>query len=168
MRAIVRAEPGHTAAAWAVIEASRAALDRAGISQWDDTYPSRAVVESDIAKGTLYVLEEAGVTACITLDSIQDPAYARVAWTIPEPVLVVHRLCVDPTAQGRGLARELMTFAEAFAREHGYRGIRLDAFSGNPRALNLYRHRGYSDVGEVFFPRRDLPFRCFERAVDDR
>lgn len=165
---ILRAELRHTAPAWAVIEASRAALDRAGIRQWDDTYPTRAVVESDISKGTLYVLEDAGTTlACITLDSIQDPAYARLAWTIPEPALVVHRLCVDPAAQGRGLARELMAFAERFAWEHDYRSIRLDAFSGNPRALGLYRRRGYSDVGEVFFPRRDLPFRCFERAVND-
>ena len=168
MSVILRAGPGHTASAWAIIEASKAALARAGIRQWDDTYPTRAVVESDIAKGTLYVLEEAGVTlACITLDPIQDPAYARLAWTMPEPALVVHRLCVDPTARGRGLAGELMSFAEKFAREHGYRSIRLDAFSANPHALALYRGRGYSDVGEVFFPRRDLPFRCFERAVDD-
>ncbi|WP_173049782.1 hypothetical protein [Nitrospira sp. KM1] len=43
--------------------------------------------------------------------------------------------------------------------------VRLDAYSGNPQALTLYRRRGYREAGQVTFPRRALPFICFEFEV---
>jgi len=43
--------------------------------------------------------------------------------------------------------------------------IRLDAYTGNPRALALYEKRGYQRIGQAYFPRRELPFDCFEKVV---
>ena len=163
---IVVAEYLQIAPVWALIEACKMALARAEITQWDDLYPARGVVESDIASGALYVLEEpSACLACVTLDTIQNREYRAVPWRTEEPALIVHRLCVDPAAEGRGFAKRLMAFAETHAKERGYRSIRLDAYSGNARALGLYARRGYAEVGEVFFPRRALPFRCFEMAL---
>ena len=76
---------------------------------------------------------------------------------------MVHRLMVDPRYQGRGIAGELMRFAEDRAGELGYDAIRLDAFSANPRALWLYQRLGYHDAGCVTF-RKGL-FRCFEKRL---
>jgi ribosomal protein S18 acetylase RimI-like enzyme len=58
-----------------------------------------------------------------------------------------------------------MDFAERFARDRGFPCIRLDAYTGNPAALALYRRRGYHCAGQVFFPRRDLPFDCYEKII---
>ena len=58
-----------------------------------------------------------------------------------------------------------MDFAESFAMEHGFSCIRLDAYTGHPPALALYERRGYDRVGQVYFPRRELPFDCVEKTI---
>ncbi len=80
-------------------------------------------------------------------------------------MLVIHRLCVHPDWQARGLARQLMDFAENHARTQSYASIRLDAYKGNPRAIAFYEKRGYQRVGQARFPRRPLPFDLFELAT---
>ena len=164
---IVEADERHVAPVWALVERCRDALAREGIAQWDAVYPTAATVEQDVARRSLFVLEDAGaggVVGCVTLTPEQDPEYGTVAWALPEPALVVHRLCVEPAMQGRGHAHRIMGFAESHAAARGYASVRLDAYTGNPRAVALYRRRGYREAGQVFFPRRALPFSCFERA----
>jgi ribosomal protein S18 acetylase RimI-like enzyme len=78
-------------------------------------------------------------------------------------VSVVHRLMVHPAFQGRGIARELMEFAERVALNRGCGVIRLDAFAMNPQALRLYRALGYREAGEVKF--RKGAFLCFEKRL---
>ena len=164
---VIQAEARHVDAAWKVIERCRAALEAQGIAQWDTFYPTRAVVASDVERGALFILEDddGRCVGSVALDEEQADEYREVAWTTSEPALVVHRLTIDPRAQGRGLGHELMAFAEAHAARRGYAGVRLDAYSGNHRSEQLYRRRGYREVGQVYFPRRTLPFWCFELAI---
>ena len=166
---IVQADESQLGAAWTIIERCRAALRQRGILQWDDVYPTRATVAADIAHCRLYVLTASGeCQATAALDDTQDPLYNTVSWTTAEPALVVHRLCVDPAAQGRGYGRQLMEFAEDHAERHRYSSVRLDAYSDNPSAVMLYHRRGYREAGQVIFPRRALPFHLFELAVGRR
>jgi ribosomal protein S18 acetylase RimI-like enzyme len=44
----------------------------------------------------------------------------------------------------------------------------LDVYTGNERAVRLYERRGYTVAGQVFFPRRELPFYCMEKTVRDK
>ncbi len=163
---VALADPSRLDAAWAIVDGCRVALRARGILQWDDAYPTREIVAADIAGGRLYTLAAAGrIQAVVTLDTYQDEQYAAVPWTGAAPALVVHRLCVDPAAQGRGFGSRLMDFVEAHAARQGFGSIRFDAYSGNPQSLALYRGRGYREVGQIFFPRRTLPFCCFERDV---
>lgn len=153
----------------AVMDLVRSCIDHMrsqGIEQWDDIYPSRDRLSSDVAAGSLYVagLPEREVVAVFALDGRQDAEYAMVPWTlIDDRIGVVHRLMVDPRFQGRGFARELMAFAERLAAELGYAVIRLDAFSMNPAALRLYRGLGYHEAGDVLL--RKGVFRGFEKRV---
>ena len=166
---IIPAERAHLDAAWQIVDRCRTALRARGILQWDDVYPTRQTVEADIECARLYVLHSGDEAAAIvTVDATPDEQYATVPWTSAEPALVVHRLCVDPAAQRRGLGGRLMDYVEAHAEHHGFASVRLDAYSGNPDALALYRRRGYREAGQVFFPRRSLPFYCFELDVQSR
>ena len=101
----------------------------------------------------------------MTLNREQDAAYQTVQWLGGEPVLVVHRLCVDPVHQGLGLGNRLIDFAEDYARRNAYASIRLDAYTGNPTAVRLYERRGCRNAGQVYFPRRRPPFLCFEKIL---
>lgn len=121
-----------------------------GIAQWDEIYPTPAILNDDLARGELYVGEtDAGVAAAVVLNETCDPAYANGAWEGSGPYVIVHRLCVSPRAQGGGVGRGLMTAVEDWARAHGYAEIRLDAFSQNPHALRMYNRLGYGKRGEA-------------------
>jgi GNAT superfamily N-acetyltransferase len=140
-------------------------MRQAGIEQWDDVYPDRATVGQDARDGTMYLASiDSTPVGTVVVNDFQDVEYAAVPWTIGAArVAVVHRLMIDPRYQRRGIARELMRFAEARADELGYGAVRLDAFSENPRALRLYRDLGYHDAGYVTL--RKGVFRCFEKSL---
>ncbi len=76
---------------------------------------------------------------------------------------VVHRLCVNPVFQGKGVGSGTMLMIEKLLREKGIETIRLDAFSLNPAALRMYEKLGYKKVGEVIW-RKGL-FYLFEKKI---
>jgi GNAT superfamily N-acetyltransferase len=137
-----------------------------GVDQWDDVYPNSAKLAADVGTGSLYVATGAdgGVVGAVTINDHQDPEYADVPWKLRRSRIgVVHRLMVQPSAQGRGVGAATMRLAEDRARELGFEALRLDAFVSNPRSLRLYRRLGYAEVGGVTF--RKGAFRCFEKDL---
>ncbi len=145
-----------------IVRSAARHLDEQGILQWDNVYPDRAILQGDIDRRNLFVLEEDGsLAALIALDEQQPPEYAGAAWAYYGKVMVVHRLAIAPEHQGKKYASRMMDFAERKAATHGYDAIRLDAFTQNPAALALYQRRGYRKAGTVRL-RMGL-FVCYER-----
>ncbi len=136
-----------------------------GIFQWDEVYPSEEVIRRDITDGEMYVtLAENRITSAITLNERHDPEYADGAWQYAHlRHCVVHRLCVIPAAQGKGVAKLTMLYAEELLGREGYDAVWLDTFSENPIALRLYKSIGYQKTGEVTF-RKGL-FYLFEKKL---
>lgn len=159
--------PGNHGEWFAIYIACRAVMTQDGIHQWTPEYPSLDLITEDIAKGQLYGTLVDGVpVAAIVLSEDQEPEYAGVDWSVTQDrVLVVHRLAVHPNHQHEGIAMRLMDFAEELASRGGYGVIRLDTYSGNPRALQLYVRRGYAHRGVIYFSGRALPFYCLEKAI---
>ena len=135
------------------------------IDQWDDVYPSAALLQADVAAGTVQVARaDDAVLGAFTLDGRLDPLWEGMDWRpATGPVAAVHRLMVHPAHQGRGLGRQLMARAEALAKQMGFCALRLDAFSANPAALALYDRLGYRRTGSA--PMRKGPFVCFEKLL---
>jgi ribosomal protein S18 acetylase RimI-like enzyme len=163
---IIEARQEHIPAVTGLLSACTRTMRNNGINQWDDIYPNEEVVMKDVHDLSLYVLEENDLCiGAVSLNQEQDAAYQQVNWLGGEPVLVVHRLCIDPKYQGGGLGSRLMDFAEEHAKRNAYASIRLDAYTGNPTAFRMYERRGYRKAGQVYFPRRILPFFCFEKIL---
>jgi len=148
-----------------LLRACVAQMQGRGIDQWDDVYPSEATLRDDLEAGTLFIGAALGhpLAGAFVVNERPEPEYAAVAWRGRGRAEFVHRLMVDPACQRRGVARQLMGFAELTARRRGRGALRLDAFTGNAPSLRLYRALGYADVGEVRF-RKGL-FRCFEKDL---
>jgi ribosomal protein S18 acetylase RimI-like enzyme len=141
-------------------------MRREGVDQWDEIYPNMDIVAEDARNRSLYVTDSEGIClATVCLDWNQPPEYSPVNWSSAGQVMVIHRLCVDPAYQGQGIAGRLMDFAEWEARRRGSRWIRLDAYSANHQVVRMYERRGYRIMGEIRFPRRELPFYCFEKDM---
>ena len=148
----------------------RAAIDRMdaqGILQWDEIYPSDDILEKDVASGLMQIGRCNGqIAVAFLLEECADGEYEPAAWRYSEPrFIVLHRLCVHPTFQGQGVARQTMDYLEQSVQARGIRTIRLDAFSLNPAALKLYESRGYEKAGEIYY-RKGL-FYLYEKLLPD-
>ncbi|EJO5348542.1 GNAT family N-acetyltransferase [Clostridium botulinum] len=140
-----------------------------GNDQWEGEYPDIDTLKRDIIKGHLYtVIQEDNCLAIIAINKEQAPEYKGVNWRLNDNCpLVVHRLAVNPKFQGKGIAKNLMAFVEEKAKKHKNASIRLDTYSKNKTAINLYKKLGYSIVGEVYFRDKELPFKCFEKIIEN-
>ena len=56
---------------------------------------------------------------------------------------MLNDVVVLPAARRRGIGRELLRAAEAFARERGAAVIRLEVMADNGEALELYETAGF-------------------------
>jgi len=139
-------------------------MDEQAIPQWDDIYPSKAILNADIENRQMYLIEVEGrVAGLIVINEDQSPEYAGVVWKHNGRALVVHRLTIHPDYQRHKLASYLMDFAEERAAAKNYDCIRLDAFTRNPAAFSLYENRGYRRAGIVRFRKGD--FFCYEKKI---
>lgn len=138
------------------------------IFQWDDQYPNTEFFTMAIEEEGMYLLtEEDEVIGAVVLDEWQPPEWETITWQRDSgQYLVIHSLAIHPQWQTKGLSKQILQFCEAFAREHHYDGIRLDAFSENPAALALYERSGYTRIGELSFPFKPVNhqvYYCYEK-----
>lgn len=140
-----------------------------GIDQWDENYPDRNSLLNDLNSETLFAYREDGIIlGIVVLNELQDEEYAEINWSTNDAHrnIVVHRLAVHPEQQGKGIAREIMDFAEVYATNEGYDAIRLDTFSQNTRNQKFYTNRGYNDLGPVYLKyKKDHPYYCYEMLL---
>jgi GNAT superfamily N-acetyltransferase len=57
----------------------------------------------------------------------------------------VEVLAVSSLAQGKGVARQLMTAVEGWARAKGFYRVELSVFANNRRARSFYDHLGFRE-----------------------
>ena len=128
---------------------------KAGIFQWDETYPSEEIITEDVAKSQLHLcICDGKIAAAFALNTEIEEDYKNASWENPDAnFIAMHRLCVSPDFHRRGIGSACMTEIERFAKENGYESIWLDTFSGNHKALALYDKLGFKRVGEMFWSR---------------
>jgi ribosomal protein S18 acetylase RimI-like enzyme len=143
-------------------------MQATGNLQWDDRYPNPTVFQRDIDKSQLWIAgieDQIAGFAAITTD--QEPEYANVGWDISEPAIVVHRLAVDPSFRGKGIAAALMQQAETIARSRNIPILRVDTNSQNEATQRLFPKLGYTFAGETGFSfRPGLRFLCYEKRLN--
>lgn len=124
-------------------------MENSGIYQWDEVYPDKSTIKSDIENGELYIGKIDGRTAVIyVINQFFDDEYKNGEWQYPNvDFRIIHRLCVHPDFQNKGVAKAVMQHIETKLRKSGVEAIRLDAFSENPYALRLYESFGYKTEG---------------------
>lgn len=124
-------------------------MEKNSIFQWDEVYPAREDFAKDIKQESLYVgLCKGKIAVIFALNQKSDEAYKNGKWLYPNrEYYVIHRLCVNPLFQNKGVGKQTMQFIEKKLRDINIQAIRLDVFSQNPYALSLYKNLGYSQVG---------------------
>jgi ribosomal protein S18 acetylase RimI-like enzyme len=84
--------------------------------------------------------EVVGLVCLSERSNPDDPIY------VPRRTIYVEELAVDERHRGRGIGRQLMAAAEAWARERGVREIELDVWEENRGAIAFYDRLNYRAV----------------------
>jgi len=138
-----------------------------GITQWDTSYPNSDIILADLKARTYYIAEENGeIIGGINIDDKQDPTYLAIDWKDKSnQFLVVHRLAVKEENWGDGIGKKLMLFTEDVIIEEGYTSVRLDTYSGNPKAMDFYKKLGYTELGTINLKPNKKEYYCFEKII---
>lgn len=124
-------------------------MESKGIYQWDSVYPAREDFEKDIIQNNLYIVEERNKLVAIYVISQEcDNEYNKCSWNCPDDTAcILHRLCVSPIYQNKGLGKQVLLHIEKQVQGLGYQSIRLDVYTKNPYAIRLYENNGYKECG---------------------
>tara|TARA_B100001175_G_scaffold301379_1_gene294431 strand:- start:212 stop:715 length:504 start_codon:yes stop_codon:yes gene_type:complete len=138
-----------------------------GIDQWDESYPNFKIISKDLKLGTYFVAElNNQIVGGINIDQEQDPTYLNILWKDrSNQFLVVHRLAVKEENWGFGVGKRLMNYAENLVKEKGLSSIRLDTYSGNPKAMDFYIRLRYSELGTIDLKPNKNKYHCFEKII---
>ncbi len=113
-------------------------------SQWDDSFPPPSMIEADIRKRTLYIVER-GRKICGVMEFHigEEPYYAILdegAWRYEGDYATVHRLASDGSE--RGIFSELLEFGKTICRH-----IRIDTHTDNIVMQRLIEKHSFEKCG---------------------
>ena len=143
-----------------MVDSAKELMSSQGIEQWDEIYPAKEDFEDDIKKQTLYVaiddgtsensdkLTDSNLAAIYVISTESDDAYNNASWE-DDNACIIHRLCVAPGQQNKGIGKKLLDKIEGQLVDMGFDSVRLDVFSENPFALRLYEKNGYERRGHA-------------------
>ena len=132
-----------------LIEKAIAEMNSHDIHQWDYHYPTATDFEEDLQQKCLYVaIQDDALAAVYAINGHSDDDYDKCRWQgSDENAYVIHRFCVSPDFQHRGIGRLVLQHIENQLRRMGACSIRLDVFSLNPYAMRLYENDGFIKRG---------------------
>ncbi len=134
----------------ALLRAAIREMERNGIHQWDERYyPNEEILREDIERSEMRVgLTNDRIAAIFVLNHDGgEEEYNDAPWQQPDlPFLCIHRLCVHPDFQQKGVAKSALAEMERIAAAQGAKALRLDVFSRNPYACRLYETFGFTFV----------------------
>lgn len=153
----------------ALVQRAIEGMHALGNPQWGADYPTMSLFAGDVARGELFAAVDGQDTllGVVCLNQEEADEYAAVPWLGEGSAFTIHRMVVDPAAQGQGVGRAFFSFAEDMARGLGLSHIKADTYSLNAPMQALMTKMGFQRVGEVHFTRdmRPLPFLCFEKLL---
>ena len=148
-----------------IVENAVKQMEHEKIHQWDSNYPTKEDFSNDIRKKQLYIgIINDKIVVVYALNKECDEQYKSGEWQyIGDNYNVIHRLCVSPDYQNKGIARATLLHIEKELELLGIKAIRLDVFCENPYALKLYSNNGYHKVGIAYW--RKGKFLLMEKLI---
>lgn len=137
-----------------IIGEAQAYFKANGIDQWQNGYPNRETIKSDIEEGYGYVLEDEGVilgTVALSFDGEKN--YDEIhdgQWLTQGKYAVIHRMAVAEGYKGRGISSTMMKNIEELCHKKGVRSIKIDTHKENLAMQGLIQKNNFRYCGIIF------------------
>lgn len=139
-------------AIWQLRLKTTALLKLRGIDQWQFDQPTKKRFELDILNQSFFVYTiKERIIAMMYIQHEKEDTYHEINgnWQNDLPYLTIHRLAVDTTYLGQGIAKEMLDFAKSYALNHAIQSIRIDTHKDNYFAINLFKKQGFVFRGVI-------------------
>ncbi len=128
-----------------------------GIDQWQNGYPNEQVIRRDIARGESYVVcnEAVEIVATAMITFAPDPNYEVIydgEWLAPDAqcYATIHRIAVDLSARGQGIAEWIVRQTERMCRKRGADSLRIDTHRDNRSMQRVAEKNGMTLCGTIY------------------
>jgi len=122
--------------------------------EWEmGVYPTEKILRDAITEQTLYLayLRECLVGAMI-LNHEYAPEYENVKWQIDtgrDEIIFIHVLGGSAPYQGRGIAKQMVSYAIEMCKDNSFKAIRLEVLKKNIPAAKLYLSMGFKYIADI-------------------
>lgn len=124
------------------------------INQWQDGYPNRDSILSDMEKGDSFVILDGDKIIGTTAISFSiEASYNEIfqgQWLEDREYAVVHRVAFDNDYKGKGLGTEVFKYAEKLCRQRKVFSIRVDTHRDNLAMQRLIKKNGFKYCGVIY------------------
>lgn len=138
---VTRAGPEQAEVVAGILVASAQDLIQKGQMLWTVDGVRAQSIASDVEAGHYWLAYEFGVPIGVFRYETRDPTF----W--PEVTdgrsAFLHKVAIHPSARGRDMAQNLLSFACQLARAQGMRDVRLDCITGRPKLRSVYERFGF-------------------------
>lgn len=150
---------------------ARATIAQLGIDQWQNGYPSLAVIRNDSALARSYAVTD-GEQLIGTFVLIEDgePTYDTIYggdWKTGNDnnsYLAIHRVAVSVRMRGKGISTAILNYAERRARALGRVSLRIDTHEGNVVMRRMLEKHGFLFCGVIYLENGD-PRVAYEKVL---
>lgn len=145
----------------ALFSEARATIAALGIDQWQNGYPSLAVVSEDVAIHRSYVVEiDGAIVGTFVLITDGEPTYDRIfdgVWLTgnTDNYLAIHRVAVLVSRRGSGLSTAILDYAAQIAHQLGRTSLRIDTHRGNVVMRRMLEKHGFVHCGTIYLENGD-------------
>ena len=142
-------------------------MNSKGLKQWNSAYPGPDVMKEDIEKGTLYIFTELGIAkGMVNLSDESPQEYEEIKWNgKSDKILYIDKFVVQPIWKESDVAEKLIAFAEKYASDNKYAGIRLDVLDSYPVDNSFFKSKNYDQAGEFHSSFQKIPYTCYEKNL---
>ena len=116
-------------------------------TQWDESYPTREIVENDVKKQISFVCEDnENVVGVFVLLEGDDPTYKKIEngkWLDESPYVTIHRLAAS--GEAKGVAKCCFDFAKSYCGH-----VRIDTHFDNHVMQSAVEKNGFIHTGTIY------------------
>lgn len=137
-----------------IIKQAQAYFKEHGIDQWQNNYPNINTIKSDITECKSYVLlKDNIVTATVAIAFDGEKTYQTIyngEWITNAEYAVIHRVAVDNSLKGTGLAGLIIKNVEEMCHTKGIHSIRADTHEQNKSMQKMLTKNGFKYCGIIY------------------
>lgn len=137
-----------------IIKQAQAYFKQYGINQWQNNYPNLETIRNDLKNENSYVLlKENNIVATTAVSFDGEKTYDRIydgQWLSNNSYAVIHRIAVDNTYKGAGLASQIIKNVEKLCLNRDIYSIKVDTHEDNLSMQKFLKKNAFKYCGVIY------------------